>query len=204
MKRGPVRLLALALVPLLLSAPASAAFSDVAEDAWYAQAASYVQLKGFMTGDGDGRFDPQGTMTRGMLAVVLHRLAGAPHSTAGLEFDDILAGDWFADAVLWCEEVGIATGVDAHHFAPHDPVTREQLALMLWRLAGWPESGPTAIFWDGAQISEWSRLGVDWAVRAGVVTGKDNGCFDPQGYATRAEAAQMLMRYDRWRLAQAG
>lgn len=194
MKRG----LALILTLLLLASPA-AAFSDVAEDAWYHPATAYVQLKGFMNGVGDNAFRPQGTMTRGMLAAVLHRMAGSPFSDGPLEFDDILAGTWFADSVVWCAEKGIITGVDPTHFSPNDPVTREQVALMLWRLAGWPATDQMAIFWDGARINEWSRLGVDWAVQAGVVNGKADGSFDPQGYATRAEVAQMLMKFDRWR-----
>ena len=198
MKRGLSKLLALLLALLLTLSPA-AAFVDVADTDWYNPAVAYVQLKGFMKGVGDDRFNPQGTMTRGMLAAVLHRMAGTPFSEGPLVFEDILAGTWFADSVVWCSEKGIITGVDATHFSPNDPVTREQVALMLWRLAGWPESGPMAIFWDGARINEWSRLGVDWAVQAGIVTGKSDGSFDPQGYATRAEVAQMLMKFDKWR-----
>ena len=190
------RSLALALLLALLLASPAAAFTDVVEWAWYAPAVDYVQERGFMKGVGDDRFDPDGIVSRGMLAAVLHRIAGSPHSMAGLEFDDIEAGTWFADAVVWCGEAGVATGVDPTHFAPNDPVTREQVALMLWRVAGWPESGPRAIFWDGGQINEWSRLGVDWTVHAGIVTGKSDGSFAPQGWATRAEIAQMLMKYD--------
>lgn len=201
MKRGLAKILVTSLTLLLLASPA-AAYADVSEDAWYAQATAYAQVKGFMNGVGNDCFDPQGTMTRGMLAAVLHRMAGAPSSEAGLDFSDIQAGSWYADSVLWCADKGIVTGVDPTHFRPDYPVTREQVALMLWRLAGWPECDQMAVFWDGEQINEWSRLGVDWAVRTGVVTGKDNGYFDPQGYATRAEVAQMLMKYDRWKLAQ--
>ena len=205
MKRGLAKLLVLLLTLPLLASPAAATFADVPDDAWYSQATAYAQVKGFMNGVGDNRFDPQGTMTRGMLAVVLHRMAGAPSSMAGLDFTDILkTSPWCADAVVWCAEQGIVTGVDATHFAPNDPVTREQVALMLWRLAGWPQVESTALFWDGDKIHDWSRLGVDWACRMGIVTGKADGSFDPQGYATRAEVAQMLLRFDRWRSAQAG
>ena len=199
MKRG----IALALALFLLTvSPAAAAYYDVADTAWYAPAVAYAQVKGFMNGMPDGSFQPEGTMTRGMLAAVLHRAAGSPASVAGLYFEDIVAGSWYADAVVWCGDVGVATGTDSLHFSPEAPVTREQVALMLWRLAGWPSADRTAIFIDGAQINTWSRAGVDWACQAGIITGKADGTFDPQGWATRAEVAQMLMKYDRWKLAQ--
>ncbi len=199
MKRG----IALALAFLLLTSAASAAaFPDVADADWYAQAVSYAQVKGWMNGVDDGNFHPHDTMTRGMLAAVLHRAAGSPHSVAGLYFEDILAGTWYADAVVWCGDVGIATGTDSLHFSPDVPVTREQVAVMLWRLAGWPLTDHASAFIDGAQISDWARAGVDWACQAGIVTGKSDGAFDPQGLATRAEVAQMLMRYGLWKTAQ--
>lgn len=195
---------ALALALLLTASPLAraAAFPDIQDTDWYAPAVAYVQVKGLMNGMGDGSFQPQGTVTRGMLAAVLYRAAGSPPSTAGLYFEDIYAGTWYADAVVWCGDAGVVTGTDSLHFSPEHPVTREQVALMLWRLAGWPPANRAAIFVDGAQINTWSRAGVDWACQAGIVTGKPDGTFDPQGRATRAEVAQMLMRYDQWKMAQ--
>lgn len=202
MKRGLSAALALALFLAVSPLAQAAAFPDIQDTDWYAPAAAYVQVKGWMNGMGDGSFQPQGTMTRGMLATVLHRAAGSPLSTAGLYFEDIYAGTWYADAVVWCGDAGIVTGTDSLHFSPEHPVTREQVALMLWRLAGWPPPSRTAIFVDGAQINTWSRAGVDWACQAGIVTGKSDGTFDPQGWATRAEVAQMLMKYGQWKTAQ--
>lgn len=202
MKRGFSAALALAFFLAVTPLARAAAFPDIQDADWYAQAAAYVQTKGWMNGMGDGSFQPQGTMTRGMLAAVLYRAAGSPPSTAGLYFEDIYAGTWYADAVVWCGDMGIVTGTDSLHFSPELPVTREQLALMLWRLAGWPPPSQTAIFVDGAQISAWSRAGVDWACQAGIITGKADGTFAPQAPATRAEVAQMLMRYGQWNAAQ--
>ncbi len=197
------RFLALALAAGLLAVPARASFSDVMAWDWSAPAVNYVQMKGIMNGVGGERFDPYGVVSRGMLATVLHREAGAPHSTAGLFFDDLETGSWYIDSVIWCAEMGVVTGVDANHFCPNDPVTREQLALMLWRLAGWPQAlGSADGFADASQISWWAKGGVDWAVGAGIVSGKPDGTFLPQGTATRSEAAQMLMKYDLWRAAQ--
>ena len=197
------RALALSLTALLLSAPAFASFSDVMAWDWSAPAVEYVQAKGIMNGVSAHTFDPYGTVSRGMLATVLHREAGAPHSTAGLFFDDIETGEWYIDSVIWCAEVGVVTGVDAAHFRPDDPVTREQFALMLWRLAGWPEvHGTSAYFTDAGSISWWAKDGVDWAVGAGILSGLPDGSFAPQGTANRSQAAQMLMNYDLWRSAQ--
>lgn len=198
MKRG----LALLLAAALLAAPASAAFWDVADTAWYAPAVAYVEERGLMNGVSGGAFSPDDIMSRGMLATVLHRSAGSPLSVAGLYFQDIETGTWFIDSVIWCAEHGIVTGTDSYHFSPHNPVTREQVALMLWRSAGWPSCDTTAIFTDGEQINLWSRAGVNWACAAGIITGKPGGLFDPQGWATRAEVAQMLMKYDQWKAAQ--
>lgn len=197
------RALALALALCLLWVPGAASFADVMAWDWSAPAVSYVQVKGIMTGLPDGSFDPYGTVTRGMLATVLHREAGAPHSTAGLFFEDIETGAWYIDSVIWCAELGVVTGVDAAHFCPDAPVTREQLALMLWRLAGWPEAQGTADgFSDAAAINGWAKGGVDWAVGAGIVSGLPDGSFQPQGTANRSQTAQMLMKYDQWRSTQ--
>lgn len=197
------RLAALFAALLLLASTASASFSDVAPWDWSAPAVEYVQAHGLMNGVGEDTFDPYGTMSRGMLATVLHRSAGSPHSTAGLYFQDIEAGSWYIDSVIWCADVKIVTGVDATHFAPNDPVTREQVALMLWRLAGWPQTRSSAsVFSDASQINLWARGGVDWAYGAGVISGKPGGSFDPQGTATRSEVAQMLMNYHLWKDAQ--
>lgn len=196
------RALALILAAALLAAPASAVFWDVADTAWYAPAVAYVEEHGLMNGVPGGAFVPDEVMSRGMLATVLHRAAGSPTSIAGLYFQDIETGTWFIDSVIWCAERGIVTGTDSLHFSPHDPVTREQVALMLWRLAGWPQCDTTAIFTDGAQINLWSRAGVNWACSVGIITGKPDGSFAPQGWATRAEVAQMLMKYHQWQSAQ--
>lgn len=197
------RICALVLAALLLVAPAGAVFWDVTDAAWYAPAVSYVEDHGLMNGVPGGAFDPNGIVSRGMLATILHREAGAPHSVAGLYFDDLEAGSWYIDSVIWCAEMGVITGSDATHFFPDHPITREQMALMLWRLAGWPTpQGNSAYFTDGAQINLWAKGGVDWAVGAGVISGKPDGSFAPQSWTTRAEAAQMLMKYDLWKMAQ--
>lgn len=200
----PMKRLAAFFTALCLLVPAaSASFSDVAPWDWSYPAVEYVQAHGLMNGVGGDSFDPYGTVSRGMLATVLHRSAGSPHSVAGLYFQDIETGSWYIDSVIWCADAKIVTGIDATHFAPNDPVTREQVALMLWRLAGWPQArGSASVFTDASQISLWARGGVDWAYGAGIISGLPDGSFDPQGSANRSQVAQMLMNYMLWKESQ--
>ncbi len=193
------RIIPLFLVLALLCTPASAAFWDVSEGAWYAPAAAYVEKAGLMQGVPGGAFAPGLVGDRGTIATVLHRSVGTPQSFAPLDFVDVeYGGPWSLNAILWCDDKGVVTGVEETRFYPYDPVTREQAALMLWRLAGWPQSG-TSYFWDGAQINLWAKAGVDWAWNAGIVKGKGDGGFHPQDTITRAELAQMMMNFSVWK-----
>ena len=100
------RLLSLLLVFSLLVLPVSAAvYDDVSPNAWYAVAVDEVSHRGIMTGTSDTTFSPNAPMSRGMLATTLNRLAGEPHSTAGLFFQDFEAGTWYIDSVIWCDEM---------------------------------------------------------------------------------------------------
>ncbi len=192
------RLLALLLVFALCTLPAGAAvYSDVSANAWYAVAVDEVSHRGIMKGTSDLTFSPNASMSRGMLATTLNRLAGEPHSTAGLFFQDIEAGTWYIDSVIWCAEHEYMVGTDSTHFSPDLPLTREQLATVLWRYAGKPpaSSSVTASFTDNASVSYWARGGVSWCVYAGLLNGKPNNLLDPQGTVTRAEMAQVLLNY---------
>lgn len=116
------RLLSLLLVFSLLVLPVSAAvYDDVSPNAWYAVAVDEVSHRGIMTGTSDTTFSPNAPMSRGMLATTLNRLAGEPHSTAGLFFQDVEAGTWYIDSVIWCDEMGYMEGTDATHFSPSLP-----------------------------------------------------------------------------------
>ncbi|MBR7033633.1 MAG: S-layer homology domain-containing protein, partial [Clostridia bacterium] len=111
--------------------PAGAAkieFSDVAEDRWSASAIKYAVDNGYMNGIGDGKFDPTGALTRGMVATVLWRREGSPAPTVPSGFSDVPAGAWYADAVAWAKETGVVNGMTATTFAPNAYITREQLA----------------------------------------------------------------------------
>ena len=116
-------------------------------------------------------------------------------------FSDVPAGQWYTDAVAWCSRAGLAGGYGDGRFGPGDPVTREQLAAMLYRYAGdkgWDvsagENSNILSFADAFDVSEWAVPALQWACGAGLVSGKDGGRLDPRGTATRAELAALLMR----------
>lgn len=171
-------------------------FSDVAADAWYADAVQYCRDNGLMSGTSTTTFSPNVTTSRAMLVMVLYRQAGSPAGNSQIHFSDVPAGVWYADAVAWASSNGIAAGYGNNIFGSNDPVTREQLATILWRYAGSPEaSDDAAPFADAAQISSFAVGAVAWARAEGIVSGKPSNLFDPQGSATRAEMAVMLYRW---------
>ena len=199
MKRRLTAAVLSAAAALGLAAPAHAAdFSDVAPGAWYAQAVDYCQTQGLMSGTGEGRFSPGAAMDRAMLAAVLHRVAGSPQASEAAGFTDVNPGSWYEQAVNWAAEAGITSGYGGGRFGPGGPVTREQLALFLWRLAGSPGPEGSAQSWaDQGGISPYALQAVDWARSSGILSGVGGGRFDPQAHTTRAQAAVVLMNYNR-------
>lgn len=168
-------------------------FPDVpAEDRDAVDFASGHEL---MNGVGGGVFDPGGPMTRGMLAVVLHNLEGNPDAVYRGGFGDVADDAWYAAAVQWAADRRIINGVDTGVFSPGATITREQLAVMLYRYAGQPAAdGAMGRFNDASDVSAWAREAVAWAASSGIIS-VSGGALRPQGAATRAEAAQILMRF---------
>ena len=174
-------------------------FVDV-EKHWALDAIKYAYEKGLMNGVEDDKFAPNATLTRGMLVTVLYRMAGAPEVTGEGKFADVAASDWYAAAVKWAADNGIVDGVSDSAFAPKANITREQLAAMLYRFAQYMKyaSGDTAAldkFEDAASVSDWAEAAMQWAVGAGLVSGRTDTTIVPGGTATRAEAATLLMRF---------
>ena len=188
----------------LPSAPPSAApmvgsFTDVRTNNWFAGAVEYVVNNGLFSGVSDTSFAPNDPVTRGMLVTVLWRAAGEPSSSASA-FADVPADAWYAKAVAWANANGIVQGYDASTFAPDDRITREQLAAIFQRYAGFKGMetsgrGDLSQFGDTGALSNWAQEGVSWAVGAGLISGKGDGVLDPQGATTRAEAAVILQRF---------
>jgi hypothetical protein len=153
-----------------------------------------VTEQGLMNGVGNDCFDPEGTLNRAMLATVLWRASGSPAADGG-SFSDVPAGQWYSAAVSWAQQSGIVQGVGENRFAPMDSITREQLAVMLWRASGSPGSTQSlAAFPDAGTCSDWASTALAWAVERGILNGMD-GRLAPGGTATRAQAAAMLTRY---------
>ena len=175
-------------------------FTDVASDAWYAQAAAYVYRQGLMSGTAQDRFSPDLTTNRAMLVTILYRLAGSPAVDGGSAFTDVSGGDWFASGVAWASANGIVTGYGDGRFGPNDPITREQMAAILYRYAGFAGQSTAGRadlsgYTDAGQVSPYAAEAMGWAVDRGLITGVSAGTLAPGGSATRAQVATILMRF---------
>ena len=179
-----------------------ATFTDVSETAWYKNSVDYAVEHALMNGTGANTFEPESTMTRAMLVTVLWRYANAPKPGAN-PFTDVPNGKWYTDAVAWAAENGVVNGVGDGKFEPDGSVTREQMATILYRYAqkvGIDTSKHTELsaFPDASRVSAYAREPMQWIVAEGVIGGsRENGqdWLNPQGNATRAEVATILMRF---------
>ena len=174
-------------------------FTDVAADAWYAQAVQYVYENGLMDGIENNQFAPEHTTTRAQLVTILYRLEGQPAVSGDLPFTDVEAGIWYTDAILWAAQNNIVNGVSDTEFAPGDDLTRQQLVTILYRYAeakGYDVSASADLsgYPDADQVQDYAQPAMAWAVAEGIVEGVD-GTLNPTGDATRAQIATILMRF---------
>ena len=169
-------------------------FSDC-KDKWYHEAVDYAVENKLMNGVGNGKFEPNGGLTRAMIVTVLYRQAGEPIFKQPATFTDVPAGQWYSDAIAWAQECGIVKGVSETEFAPEAPVTREQIATILWRFAGELDAkADLSSFRDADKISGYAAKAMNWMVSEGILKG-DAGKLNPGDNATRAEFACMIMRF---------
>ena len=153
-----------------------------------------------MVGIGENTFAPNDASTRAMIVAILWRMEGSPEAGASINYDDVKTGDWYAEAVRWADEEDVVAGYGNGLFGPNDPITRQQLAAILWRYMGSPVSdGSLSAFVDEKEISGWALPAMTWAVEQGLMVGDDGNRLNPQGQATRAEAATMLMHFCAYR-----
>ncbi len=170
-------------------------FTDVMPDAWYYDAVKQAVDSGLLYGTSDTKFSPESPMTRGMLVTLLHRAAGEPASSQS-NFSDVPEGRYYTKAIAWASENKIVSGYGNGRFGPEDYITREQLASILYRWAGSPETAGTLLdFKDNGKVSNYAQKPLCWAYENKIVSGKGNGILDPRGKATRAEAAAILMSF---------
>ena len=188
-------ILTLSLSVTALAAVEDTGFSDVDADDWFADSAVYVRDNGIMNGTGATTFDPDGTTSRGQIAAILYRAAGSPAVSGGTAFSDVAETAYYAAAVRWASASGVVTGYADGTFQPNAPITRQQLAAILWRYAGSPAAESGTDYADESAIASYAATAVDWARDTGVITGRDGNRFDPGGRATRAQAAVILHRY---------
>ena len=177
--------------------PVTMPFADVAEGAWYYDSIKYVYSNGMMVGTGDTKFSPNATTTRGMIVTILYRLEGEPVVSGASSFNDVAEGRYYANAVKWAAENEIVSGYGNGQFGPEDPITREQMAAILYRYATFKDFDMTKTadlskFTDSGKISDWSKAALSWANAEGLVNGKGGGILDPLGNATRAEVSAIL------------
>lgn len=157
-------------------------FNDVNDGDWFNDAVNYAADKGLMTGTGEKTFSPYSNTTRAMLMTILARMSG--EDTTG-------GATWYRKGLEWAVANGVSDGTN-----PEKNITREQLAVMLYRYAGSPDTtGSLAAFKDADSVSDYAKTAVKWAVEKGIITGKGGGMLDPKSDATRAEMAAMLQRY---------
>lgn len=206
MKRSK-RILALFLSMVLLlgmlpmsALAADSTFSDVKTSDWFYDDVRYVCENGLMNGTGSGTFSPKATTTRGMIVTILYRLEQKPDVNGKNVFTDVRSGSYCEDAVIWATETKIVSGYGNGLFGPNDAVTREQLAVFLYRYAaykGYDVSARASLdgFADRTQISGYAYDAMSWAYAEGLITGKSASTLAPKGEATRAEVATILMRY---------
>ena len=203
------KLLSLILAALMLAgtvvivAAEGSPFSDVKEKRWSYKSIVYAVDNGYMNGVGGGKFDPAGTMTRGMVVTVLYRMEKSPAVTFRSDFTDVKAGKYYSDAVIWAKDNGIVNGLTETTFGPAGKITREQLCTMLNRFAEFQgkdsrPKGDLSKFPDASEAHSYAKNALTWATDKGLITGVKQGkadILDPRGAATREQFAAILMRY---------
>ena len=188
------------VTPARPAAPVGLPFADVSGSDWFYNDVRYVYEKGIMDGTGADCFSPNAPLTRAMIVTILYRMAGSPSVSGSSDFTDVAAGKWFAKAVAWAAANGIVNGYGDSLFGPNDPVTREQLAAILYRYAVY--GGMTAVtleenlgsFADTAQLSAYAIQAMNWAVGQGLINGSGSNLV-PKAQATRAQVAAIIHRY---------
>lgn len=178
-------------------------YTDCAPDQWFGVPVDYAAVNGLMAGTGSSQFSPGATLTRAMFVTILGRMAGVDSAKyPGVSFTDVEKGSWYAPYVEWAVKTGVTQGVGGSKFAPNTPVTREQMAALIIRYAdaagyALPDgANARASFRDESSISDWAFESVGRMRATGLLSGDEQGNFNPRSGATRAEAATVFMRLD--------
>lgn len=174
----------------------SKAFTDLGDKQWYHDSIDYAVEHGLLEGTSATTMEPNATLIRAQLAQILYNIEDKPAVTGEMIFEDVPASEWFYSPVLWANQNEIINGTSATTFEPLAAITRQDLALMLYRYAGKPAvTGDLDGFTDADQVGDWADEAMAWAVAEGIVQGDTPTTLNPTGTATRAEAAAMLQRF---------
>lgn len=189
------------LVKVEVIDPAELPFTDVKTGDWFAEEVAYVYSYELMNGMSDTAFEPETTLNRAMMATILYRIEGEPKVTVANPFADVVAGEWYTDAILWAAEQGVVNGYEDGTFKPTRNISREEMAAMMYRYAEFKNADMSVAddlsdFSDGSAVSGWALENMKWAVAADLINGMGNHTLAPQGTATRAQAATVLMRFN--------
>ena len=177
-------------------------FVDVTEDKWYYDAVAYVYQQGIMVGMSETTFEPNTTVNRAQVVQMLYNLEGQPQVSGDSGFSDIRDGQWYAKAVAWASANDVVAGYEDGTFRPTRAVTREEFAQILYNYAkckgyGLSASADLGKFPDSGQVSSWAETALGWANGNGLINGHDDGRLDPKGSTIRAQAASILMNFDK-------
>ena len=179
---------------------------------WAHEGLDYCIYHGYIAGTSASTVSPNGVCTRAQLVSILYRVQGEPTTVKGYElsklrapFNDVPRGQWYTDAIWWAKLTGVVSGTSATTFDPEGEITREQLAVILYNYTkqfapgSLTATGSLAGFPDAASVSSWARTEMAWAVGNGLISGTGSGSvayLTPQGSATRAQVAAILMRFE--------
>ena len=203
MKKTISVLLAVALLVVCLVLPITAAdhpFTDVSDNAWYADNVQFVYEKGLMAGTAADKFSPETKMNRAMLVTVLYRMDGSHAASGTTPFTDIQTKEYYYPALVWAYGNGIINGTAPDKFSPEAPITREMMVTIFYRYAQFKgldvsKTDSLSKYADAGKISTYAKTPFAWAVAAGVIYGNSATTLNPLGTATRAECAAILQRF---------
>ncbi|MBQ8391722.1 MAG: S-layer homology domain-containing protein, partial [Clostridia bacterium] len=174
-------------------------FADVKKNDWHYESVKYVYERGLMQGTGNS-FEPESKMSRAMLVTVLYRMANAEKSENKHSFTDVPQAEWYSDAIAWAASNGIVSGVSKTEFAPDSDISREQMALIIYRFAKMQgynigDEADVSAFADAESVSDWALDAMKWANKTKLITGTSETTLSPKATATRSQVAAILMRF---------
>ena len=182
-----------------LAAESTSPFKDVKPSDWFYDAVQYAYENDLMSGTGDERFSPDEVVTRGMLVTVLYKMDGRPEAS-DLPFTDVPSDEWYADPIAWASENGIVSGYGDGKFGPNDPVSREQMATILYQYAQYKDYDLSALgsvpaFSDGDKAGRYALTPLSWAVGKGVISGIGNNLLAPNENIERSHVAAVMKSF---------